>query len=445
MAMALPPPSDPDEPVLVVEAGRHGLVSEGFIRNTAPDWISAEQGGFPVAFRDADLLVEMADDVPDALHEAVDFGAGLILRTDRRLGFDPTADWTLHITAVREHGVFQPQVGSVNLSTTLKSDPRFFARPEVIDPTPPWVDALRNRATDLVILSGFLVALLLLLGPGLNRLAIHPQLTPVRIAILAFVTGFVGWWGQGQLSIVTPLAVARTAMDGGSFAFLLYDPFSLLLWAATIIGFVLWGRGFFCGWLCPFGAMQEFAALLARKLRIRQIPITAAWDNRLKWLKYGVLAALVAVMFGAPEQLDKVVEVEPFKTSVTTFFVRELYYVAYAVGLILLSMVLFMGFCRYLCPLGAVMSIGGLLRVRGWIARREACGNPCQLCKVKCAYGAIKTSGAVDYSECFQCLDCVTIYEDPKQCVPLILEARRKQGRKQRRSPTHRRTGIAAQ
>ncbi|HCI99431.1 MAG TPA: hypothetical protein DHV74_07625, partial [Sulfitobacter sp.] len=58
------------------------------------------------------------------------------------------------------------------------------------------------------------------------------------------------------------------------------------------------------------------------------------------------------------------------------------------------------------------------------IDRRAECGSPCQLCRVKCAYGAIKKTGEIQYSECFQCLDCVTIHDDPKQCVPLIVAAR---------------------
>ena len=230
------------------------------------------------------------------------------------------------------------------------------------------------------------------------------------------------------MSIVTPLGVIRTLSEGGSFAFLLYDPFSLLVWAVTLVGFVLWGRGLFCGWLCPFGAMQEFAHHLGRLLRVPQVDVPADWDNRLKWIKYLVLFGLIAVMFTAPARLDKAIEVEPFKTAVTTFFIREWYYVAYAVGLLLLSMVLFKGFCRYVCPLGAVMAIGGLIRTRKWIDRRGECGTPCQLCRVKCSYGAIKKTGEIQYSECFQCLDCVTIHDDPKQCVPLIIAARRNRG-----------------
>ncbi|SFR46044.1 4Fe-4S binding protein [Litoreibacter janthinus] len=417
--------STTDEPVLLIETARHGLITEDFVRNTAPDLISADQGGFPIAFRDADIYVELNSDLPEDIQD----GAALILRTDRRLGFDPTAEWTLQVKALRAHGVFQPEIGSITLDTAHKTPERFFSRPEVIAPSPPWVDALRNRASDLIILGVFLIALIALLGLRLNRLAGHALFTPIRLGILAFVTVFIGWWGQGQLSIATPMAVLRTLKDGGSFAFLLYDPFSLAIWGVTLLGFILWGRGLFCGWLCPFGALQEFAHHLGRLLRLPQVEPTGLWDHRLKWLKYVVLAGLVAIIFTAPARLDKAIEVEPFKTAITTFFIREWYYVAYAVGLLVLSMVLFKGFCRYLCPLGAVMAIGGLLRGRDWIARRVECGSPCQLCRVKCSYGAIKKTGEIEYSECFQCLDCVTIYDDEKLCVPLILAAK---GRKNR-------------
>ena len=102
------------------------------------------------------------------------------------------------------------------------------------------------------------------------------------------------------------------------------------------------------------------------------------------------------------------------------FFVREWYYVLYAALWIILSGFVFKGFCRYVCPLGAVMAIGGLLRVCKWIPRRIECGSPCQLCRVKCEYGAIKKSGDISYSECFQCLECVTIHDSRQKCVPLI-------------------------
>ena len=412
--------SDFDEPILVIETARHGLVSPDFVRNTSPDWIGAEQDGFPVALRDADLFVELSDAVPDELHD----GVAMILRTDRRLGFDPARDWTMTVEAVREHGMFQPEIGSVQLATTHVTPERFYSRPGVVERLSPWEEAILNRQTDLIVLSVFLAGLVAMLMGAQSQLAGLAAYTPVRLSILAAMLCFVGWWGQGQLSIVTPLAGLQTAMAGGSFAFLLYDPFSLLVWGVVILGFVLWGRGLFCGWLCPFGAMQEFAHHLGRFLRLPKIEPSKLWDARLKSLKYIALAGLVGVTLFAPSAMDKAAEVEPFKTAVTTFFVREWYYVAYAALWLVLGMVVFKGFCRYLCPLGALMAIGGVLRLRRWIPRRDECGSPCQLCKVKCNYGAIAPTGKIQYSECFQCLDCVSIHDDDSQCVPLILKHR---------------------
>lgn len=408
-------------PLLLIDAGRHGLVSDDFVRNTAPDRISATQDGLPIALRDADLYITLHADMPEGLQDA----AMIILRSDRRLGFDPSRPWTLTLQAARAHGMFQPQIGSQNLPLELQTDARFYKKDIVPRAVPPWVEALRGRSTDLILLAVGLMVLGIGMAFGMKRLAAHPRYGAIRLGVLAVVLGFVGWHGQGQLSIVTVLATMRTLWEGGSFAYLLYDPFSLMIWAVVIVSFVLWGRGFFCGWLCPFGALQEFADRLGRVLRLPKFEPSVKWDARLKSVKYVVLAAMIGTVFYNPASVDKVAEVEPFKTAITVYFVREWYYVAYAAFWLLLGMVTFKGFCRYVCPLGAVMAIGGLLRGRKWIERRAECGSPCQLCKVKCQYGAIKQSGAIDYSECFQCLDCVTIHDDPAQCVPLILKARK--------------------
>ncbi|WP_142079943.1 hypothetical protein [Roseinatronobacter monicus] len=92
-----------DEFLLLMDAGRHGPVSDTFVRNTSPDQVKAEQGGFPIALRDADFLVDLAPDVPE--------GTAMILRTDRRLGFNPAEPFTLIVEAVREHGFITPEIG----------------------------------------------------------------------------------------------------------------------------------------------------------------------------------------------------------------------------------------------------------------------------------------------------------------------------------------------
>ena len=395
-----------DEPLLLIDAGRHGLVASSFVRNTSSDLIFLMQGGLPISLRDSDLEIELAEGVPGNI--------AMIFRTDRRLGFDPTSKYELAIRAVREHGTFRPEIGIRDFFITHKTDRKFYNIEEKIEPLVPWKQAALQRLPDLTLVA---IGLLLLVGVLIFRmdwlagLAIY---TPVRLSILAVVVGFVGWWGQGQLSMATVLGVGRSVVEGRSLSFLFYDPFSLIIWAVVALSFFVWGRGLFCGWLCPFGAMQEFAHHLGRVLKLPQFDVPESVDAVLLKTKYVILTVMIGAIFVAPDINDQLIEIEPFKTAITTLFVREWYYVAYAGGLLLSAMVLFKGFCRYICPLGAFLAIGGLLRMKDWIARRKECGSPCQLCNVKCNYNAIKKTGAINYSECFQCLDCVTIYDDEK-------------------------------
>ena len=51
------------------------------------------------------------------------------------------------------------------------------------------------------------------------------------------------------------------------------------------------------------------------------------------------------------------------------------------------------------------------------LTRKDACGNPCQLCKQKkCGIDAIEQDGSIDYAECIQCLECVVTLDNPDLC-----------------------------
>lgn len=407
-----------DETILLIEEGSHGLVDDEFVRNTAPPLITAKQDNFPLSIRDADLLIDLKDGVPDG-------GTVMVVRLDRRQGFSPVRNWELGLIATRERGILKPEIGEKELNWTLQTDKQFFNIEKPVQPPTPFEAAIFSRMTDLIILAGLLTLICTVVL--FNRKFVRMKSWPYQRGILLIlVLGFIGWWGQGQLSIVTPLATIVSAVNGKPLDFLLYDPFSLLIWAVVIVSFFIVGRALFCGWLCPFGALQELVAKVAKALSIPQLKVTDVWDARLKSLKYVVLLALLGVAFLLPKQLDSAVEVEPFKTAISVFFIREWYFAGYALLCVIASAFVFKAYCRYLCPLGAFMAIGGFLRLGKWIRRREDCGSPCQLCKVRCEYQAIKKTGFITYSECFGCLDCVDIYEDKTQCVPLILQEKGK-------------------
>jgi len=90
-------------------------------------------------------------------------------------------------------------------------------------------------------------------------------------------------------------------------------------------------------------------------------------------------------------------------------------------------MLVFKSYCRFLCPLGAALAIGGKMRRLNWLVRRDECGTPCKLCSFTCQYDAItREDGSIKYDDCFQCLECVEIYDDKKRCVPLIQENKKR-------------------
>ena len=286
--------------------------------------------------------------------------------------------------------------------------------------TPAWWRIWEQRQIDLLILIVGLVVLSVALANQLWLSTSQKRLALFRVIYLVFTLGFVGWWAQGQLTIVNLTSLGGAVLEGRSGEFLMSDPMAIILWTFVGISLFVWGRGTFCGWLCPFGALQELLSLIARKLGLKQHQFHRKVDAALKWFKYLVLVTIVvAVLFNNP-WVDTFVEIEPFKTSISMGFQREWPYVAWAVVCLGLSLFVFRGYCRYICPLGAALAVMGHLRLWKWLPRRAECGTPCQTCRHGCGYQAIKPQGNIDYAECFQCLDCVTDYQDDQRCLPLI-------------------------
>lgn len=283
-----------------------------------------------------------------------------------------------------------------------------------------WISAWQSRSGHIGMLLGGLVALSIALIAQ-KRFSVRPRrMRRLRTLFLLFTVGFIGWTAQGQLTIVNITAAIESLSSDGDLSFFLNDPMTVILWVFVGLTLLVWGRGTFCGWLCPFGALQELISLLANALGRRQRRLRAALDARLKWIKYLILAALMVSLYASPPMAEWLVEVEPFKTAISLYFVRDWPYLAWAVFCLLLSVFVYRGYCRYLCPLGAALASLGFLRVWSWIPRRSECGTPCQTCRHRCEYQAITPAGKIDYRECFQCLDCVSIYQDPQRCFPLI-------------------------
>lgn len=204
------------------------------------------------------------------------------------------------------------------------------------------------------------------------------------------------------------------------------DPIIFILWGFTAASILLWGRGIFCGWLCPFGALQELINELARKLKIKQFELPFGVHERLWAVKYIILLALFGISLESMSTAERFAEVEPFKTTILLAFQREWWFVTYAVTLLFISIFTRKVYCRYICPLGAALAIPTKLRLFDWLKRRKECGQPCQLCAVECEIQAIHPDGTINANECHHCLDCQMTYHNENKCPPLILKGKKK-------------------
>jgi NosR/NirI family transcriptional regulator, nitrous oxide reductase regulator len=294
----------------------------------------------------------------------------------------------------------------------------------------PWLDRLPT-VTALTLALGLLLFILFFQDWLVRKPKIYGI---VRIGYMIFTVVFIGYIFSAQLSIVNILAFIQTLSHGFTWDTLMLDPAIFLLWSFIATSILLWGRGVFCGWLCPFGAIQDLIHEAARKLNIPSFEFPSTVHQRLWAIKYFILIALVGISMDSFSTAAIMAEVEPFKTVITLNFAREWGYVAYASSLLVISVFNSKFFCKYLCALGAGLSILGRFRIFDWMRRRNECGKPCQACASLCQNGAIKPTGEIIDNECHFCLECQVAYWDDHTCPPLVEKRKRREKREQARN-----------
>lgn len=416
----------PDAQILaVMSRGLYPHLPDDFTPGSSPDRLGLQQNSLSLDIRDINVFDQNIQINADGMPE---FARTTLFRVGGNAGFNPGAEATLKlgVTLRKNHLV----ADSTELEIPMAFAQELFEAVEVTprpedNRQPVWIGLWKERwlTISLLVLS---LTLLTVFFARQRTLSQYPKLVHrFRWGFLFFTLFFIGFYAQGQLSVVNIYTLFLAIWDGFSLNVFLMDPVLFILWTYTFISLFVWGRGLFCGWLCPFGALQEMAAWLGEKLKFRQVKVPEKWHRRLILLKYPILLVLVGTAFYSLELAEKLVEVEPFKTGITLFFVRYWPFVAYAVGLLVVGMFIHKFYCRYLCPLGAGLAVLGKLRLFSWLDRVELCGKPCQHCKNSCGINAIHKDGRIDYNECIQCLECVVILKDQSQCVDKVLEKKR--------------------
>lgn len=274
----------------------------------------------------------------------------------------------------------------------------------------------------LLVLTGLLVFQKALV----DRPALYHR---VRLAFLTVTLVWLGWVAGAQLSVVNVLTFSHALMGDFAWTSFLAEPLIFILWCYTAVAMLFLGRGVFCGWLCPFGALQALANRIARALRLPQVTVPFGLHERLWPIKYVIFLALFALSLTSMTDAFVAAEVEPFKTAISLRFVRDWPFVLYAVALVAASLFINRFFCRYLCPLGAALAIPARLRMFDWLKRHPQCGRECQICFHSCPVQAIHPEGHINPNECIHCLRCQSLYLDDRVCPPLVARRKRRERR----------------
>jgi ferredoxin-type protein NapH len=232
-----------------------------------------------------------------------------------------------------------------------------------------------------------LLKLLLVLAFSLAGLAIiwtrrfflRRWLLIASVVVLGFVVG----------GMLCPIAAVQNIILKASTGY-------LLLFLVPTVSALFVGR-LFCGYVCPFGALQE----LVHVKRFRW-SIPSRWMRVLRWIPYGLLGYLVVRVLATG--ILTWGEGTPFKAFFTfggtpaTLILSGVF--------VLLSIVLFRPFCRLFCPLGAWLSL--VSRLSPFRIRESSACVSCSCCDEVCASEAI-TNGKVKPEDCLLCGECISI------------------------------------
>lgn len=457
---------DGRQAILVAGDGAYSFKGSGYVRGGIFDRIELLQDGQGVRFRDRDhtRLGDLAAGGAPRLREIA------LFMIPEDFVFDATQPWEIQMLAQRAWGARDKATLPFDLGYVLpdqyvkveaapapatppaaaeaEAPPAPGTAEEALTPfdgeeEPLWVKMWRMNAVSIGI-TAFALLVLTAIFFFQDWLARRPLWRVwVRRGYLAFVLVWLGWYANAQLSVVNVFTFTNALMTGFHWEFFLSAPLIFILWAAVAVGLLFWGRGPFCGWLCPFGALQELTNNIAQWLKVPQIAVPFWLHERLWPIKYIIFLGLFGLSLYSVALAEVFAEVEPFKTSIILKFAREWPFVIFALTLLAIGLFIERFYCRYLCPLGAALAIPGRIRMFEWLKRWPECGSPCQRCAKECPVQSIHPEGQINVNECIYCMHCQELYHDDQRC-PHMIQVRLKREKFERlSSPATRGSGPA--
>ncbi len=427
--------------LLIAGRGMYSFRGSGYVRGGLFDRIVLIQGEHTIRFRDRDnrrLRTLATDGAPR-------FGETDLFRIPAEHGFDPTEPWRLQLLVGRDVAALERLFTTFDLRF---QPPAHFLR-EIAQPVAHRAedadDREAERAAQMALIervwrdrgveiAGLAIMLTVLTAAFFFQMFLTRSARATywfRMGFLTFTLFFLGWYAAAQLSVVNILALVESLREGFSWQAFMLDPLTFILWWAVAAALIFWGRGAYCGWLCPFGALQELTNQIARALKVPQYRLPWGLHERLWPVKYILFLVLFAATLAAVPWASQLNEVEPFKTAIVLKFDRAWPFVAFALVLLFIGLFVERFYCRYLCPLGAALAIPARMRMFDWLKRYRECGSPCQTCANECFVQAIHPTGEINPNECLNCMNCQVLYQSETKCPVVIRQLKRREAVKE--------------
>jgi len=414
---------------VIRSAGRESFKGSGYVRGGIYDRIQLRQGRDTFTFRDLDYVnlygLEAAG-APSPTESGI-----FIVRSP---AFSAAYPWKLVLLGNRiDRATGAKTFASFDSEYWLPEATLQGGRPEREEPQATWIRIWKTRAPQIALFAGLLLAVAAVWAgrDALTRRATRNNKWPVNGLKYAAWTAsvvFVGFGLKAQPSITQVLTWFHSLLFNWTWELFLSDPFVFLFWIFIIATVFVWGRGLFCGWLCPFGSLSNLLFKVGQWVGLKrfQFALPRRWHDRLKWVKYGVFGTLLAVSMFSMTTAEMLAEIEPFKTTfLVGWFQRAWPYTLFAAALLGLSIFTERPFCKYLCPLGGALAMPSTFRWFG-LRRKDECES-CKACAKGCGAQAIDAQGRIDHRECLHCLDCMILYTDTHACPPLSKERKRRE------------------
>ncbi|MEM1483255.1 4Fe-4S binding protein [Oscillospiraceae bacterium PP1C4] len=209
-----------------------------------------------------------------------------------------------------------------------------------------------------------------------------------------------------------PIGSLQAVLGSGKYRIAFYVMGFLMVFGAVL------GR-FVCGWLCPFGLIQDLLHKIPFAKKIRKVP----GDRWLKYLKYVILVVFVILLplyvvdimgQGQPwfckyicpsgtlmGGIPLVTANDGLRAAAGWLFAwKNLVLIV----LILLSVIVYRPFCRYLCPLGAIYGVFNPIAFYRYKVDENKCTG-CKVCQKTCGMD-LPVYEKPNSPECIRCGNC---------------------------------------